>query len=558
MLHAARRLARRLLLALVVLLLAVVHACRAHEEGELARAHPNAAEPIDVQPPTLVPEFAGDVTPCTTGTVKLIVVDPDDALRIERFDVRVRRADGMTEERHSPIGGVVAGLAPSDYTFDVTADGRAPCTLDVAALAAGETRELTALVRRRAVAAPAPDSRSSPSEILSIAFLDADEVSPLADVRVLFRHLFAGPGTNASVSSSHGSTVATAVTDVSGRAAFLVVRGDTYDILARRSDLCVRNARIDVPLTGPLELVRIVFAAAGRIEGRLVCDVPVDFAHYALEFAPTVRQASVADAEEFWWAGLDEHEGDEDDIDLAADVRSVVARVDADGSFRVGPLPAGDARVTLLWSARDDATGRRGANDIELESSMRLVAHGEQRWTIELGEHAPGELAIECALGGDVTEQLSVELFDTGPHTWLAAFELEARGRTSIPFPAGRYRLRVRSHDDSWAVTLPDEVGIVARETTRVACSVALADGELVLVDAATRAPLAGVRVRVHDSESVRGTYRTTGARGELALRLPPDRYHACIDDERWADVSFDWRADDAARREVAVRRLRP
>lgn len=503
-------------------------------------------------------QTSGDArSPLATATVQLVVVDGRQYVRLEHFAVRARSlgADGaQTVLEFTPADvarahAVLANLPAGELELVVSADGFAPRTLAIANLEAGETRTLATLL------APAGDRALGVQYAkLGVRALDSDSTTPLAGVELRIRRSITGSSPATSFTARESTQSERVRTDGAGRAEFDVVRGATYEILARRTSLFVRRVAFDVAASGALAELPIVFQPNGTVAGQLTSRVPVDFTQYALEFVTRTPCASASDNEEFWWS---DPASDDDEQDLHVKSTSRHVSVAADGSFDAGLLPAGVTDARLLRARDVDAT--RARRDSALETWTRLVDPGEQSWSFDVGAHVPGTLALACALHGVRADEVIVELVDAAARFTLARLTLDADGRapgTSVQ--PGSCRVRVCARDGSWVWSAPDELHVAARTTTHAEYDVTIGTGTIMLVDSATHEHLSGVRVRVRGSSAAFESRHTTGSRGELTLRRPAGRYHVSIDDARWADVSFDWTETGPAVSELAVRRLRP
>ena len=213
-----------------------------------------------------------------------------------------------------------------------------------------------------------------------------------------------------------------------------------------------------------------------------------------------------------------------------------------DGSFVTASAPVGP--VTLWLSLSDFNRAGRGTplggitgpvgypvGEVDVQAGV------ETELAVDLGEFLPGRVEVVVRHAGQLLADAVVELEPAGSHAHLpypfgadvnvsrVLTQLtDGSGRAVFPrVPKGRWQIRVRDIEWLW-VTSGGEVDVSAGKRDTALVDAVLAEGEIVLVDAASGEPLrsSSVEIKMGARGAVR---RTTDAKGALRLRLGPGSY---------------------------------
>ena len=203
--------------------------------------------------------------------------------------------------------------------------------------------------------------------------------------------------------------------------------------------------------------------------------------------------------------------------------------VGAGGRYQIGPLPPGQAMLTLRLPSPlpdlegDPRGGGRGLFVPGILQSVDISVGQNSRADIELGDRAPG-LLLARVRGQEPVVGVVVECLDPMGELVMAALT-DSGGRARIPMIAGEWRVAVRSVDCGWRVDLPDPVRVASAKTVEVPIALELATATLRVLDEATGEPLSGTELVWWDPRSGHRISARTGAAGQLTLTLPPGSY---------------------------------
>lgn len=470
---------------------------------------------VQIDDPRFLPWRADGVEPGSSVDAKLkgsaavilTVVDAATGANVERYEIDVR-FDGaqfgpstfrvLEKSAEPPAGGLFDGLVPFDQTLIVRADGYAPYEAAAPALAANETRALAVRLTRGVTVSGVVRARGSGA--------------PHADVAVALRRQEKTPGAFRSRSADDPAARSTR-TDAAGRFAFdlvgdgaWIVEGTASPTLSAQRDVTVAN--------GAASEATIEFPPSGVLVGRLIGPAEADWSKLAVLALPR-KPADAPDAE---WNGR------------WIDRSVAAASIAADGTFRTQLLPTGSVDVSLrLPDARIPSgfSGWSGTEGGNIALELLELEPGENRREYDVRDRFPGGIDVAARVNGEPTPGLVVQATSTGPESFTAVSVLDANGKGALrPLAVATYRFVVNPIDGAWRFQDERVVQLAANGSATIEFDIRLVDGTLAVVDAATRAPLAGTTVRIglENSEWPEIQVGTDGE-GRIRTRLALGRY---------------------------------
>ncbi|HET6201686.1 MAG TPA: carboxypeptidase-like regulatory domain-containing protein [Planctomycetota bacterium] len=413
----------------------------------------------------------------------------DRSVSPDEFELRGR---GQPE----PEGGVYPGIVPGDCTLVVEVPGHAVAEAPIDHLKPDETRVVSVRLDAGATVA-------------GFVF-QSDGRTPVGKVKVRLCPREAPPSEASRVVDHDSESGPETKTDASGRFEFPNVSGGRYRVLAELSPLVAAERVVGVEASRSPGPIRILLPDFGHLRGKVLGPPGARFDGLQMSARPDEDHPD----EPFYWL---EHE-------------PPVAEVAADGSFRVGPLPAGRVRVSarlgqvFLPTGFDSSTGTEGAT---LELARVEVREGpDTEAEFDLRERFPGSLLVTATVDGRPAPGLVVELASDLGET---GGQLGADGTARLgPLFAGEWIPWVRPIEGGWLVSsAPVRVPPAGEESVRI--EVKLVEGTLLVLDAESGKPLANRNVlMLFTRELERGRTVTwpnkarTDGEGIVTFRLPP------------------------------------
>ncbi|MCI0585269.1 MAG: hypothetical protein L0323_00350 [Planctomycetes bacterium] len=469
---------------------------------------------IEIRDPRFKPWVREGVSPGESVDAQLVgsaafsltVVDGAGApVHDYRLKLRYRFSDrsGSSQEfelrsrgQPEPEGGLYSGIVPGDCTVVVEAPGQAVAEVPVDRLKSDETR----IVNVRLEAG---------TTVAGVVVL-ADGKTPLGSVKVRLCPWEASPSEGVRVVDHGSESGPETQTDASGRFEFRNVSDGRYRIVAEVNPLVTEERVVGVDASRSPDPIRILLPGFGSLRGRVLGPPGARFGGFQVSARPDEDHPD----EPFYWH---EHE-------------PPVAEVAADGSFRVGPVPAGRVRVSarlgqaLLPEGFNSRWGTEGAT---LELGRVEVREGpDTEAEFDLRERFPGFLLVTATVDGQPAPGLVVEL---AGHLGETGGQLGADGTARLgPLFAGEWIPWVRPIEGGWiASSAPVEVPPAGEASVRI--DVKLVEGSLLVLDAESGKPLANRYVdmlftrELGRGRAVRWPNRAkTDGKGIVTFRLPP------------------------------------
>jgi hypothetical protein len=400
-----------------------------------------------------------------------------------------------------PVGGLVDGLLPGYYECTLLVTGAPAQSFSVAALAAHELREVTR------------DLHSGLT--LRGRVLTTDGGAPLSGAEVqLTRGAVAGHSLGKGTTihgrdgaiSGFGQSVAT---DAAGEFAFAGLSPGTWTVRARWGlYLWVdRTLELDAA-TAPLEIRQ---PEHGFLSGRLLLPpgAPLDDTALSPRFQTP-------------WPYPPRN---------ATDGRAG-SELNADGTFRFGPLPTGVVKLSLMVTTRGaDSSYAAGIDPVH---TAEIRAGEESVAEIDLRDTFPGRLEARVTIDDHAPSGGMVSWQQIGGEGWGGrSVDLDGTARLGSLTP-GTLRLTYQSADNAWAWCVPQPVAIAAGQQHACTIEVRTTERDLRCVDAASGAPLADVEVEwltgAGGEELV--SKARTDAQGLVHLRMPDQQVgFRCVGD---------------------------
>jgi hypothetical protein len=459
-------------------------------------------------------------------------------------------------EAQEPPAGRYAGLVPGDSTLLVEAPGFAVAEAPVDDLKPGEERAVGVSLQRGATIAGVVVRSDGATPVegarVSLEPAEAEGTRPLRSARII---------------SERSEAARATATDSAGRFEFRQVPSGHYRVRAVLAPSVAAERETAVEGTGPATPLTLALPGCGTLRGRLVGPAGARFDGLKVSAEPSGKRRRDP---------LDEDGESPSEVDVAAD-----------GSFLLGPLPAGLAQVSALIPEHGVPSGfdsgtMSGSPRVKLGRAE--IRDGEEtRADFDLSERFPGALQIRVTVDGRSAAGFLVEFSsDLGG----IRSHLDAEGSVRLaPIFAGSWTPRVLSPEDVWAAeSAAVRVPAGGEATARV--DVKLTAGTLQVLERDSGTPLADQEIFVRcwwpniseprpsswlDSlffgRSMSGLHRSfrTDGEGRVQLRLPPGRYEV----EEWGEESkpgvpvtvtdsFEWPPPEAAPAKVRLPRLRP
>lgn len=443
----------------------------------------------------------------------------------------VRRADAA-----APANGTFSGVVPGDITVIVDADRFATGSVDVDALAAGETRAVEVrLSRGSTVSGTVLDGPAAAANVSVelIPFVPEPEQLDGTTFHAYFQ------ARNAARDAAREARA-----DAAGRFEFSGVPAGRYMLQSRvNAGLIAKLGPIECP--GATEGLELRLPPSGTLVGRLIGPEGARFDGLHLKLGLRVADAG-ADPWAIHFRSLDSLQGD------------LPSKLNAGtGEFRVGPVVVGTYAVSLSSGNFEVPRGFDGSSTTEgprIPLGEIELTPGVVERDFDVRAEFPGWLELDITLDGLPAAGLIVEAFTEltgGRHgSNQIAAKLDERGfaRCGPAFP-GSWTLHVRPIDSSWSWSSPAPVTLAPGASPRLRYDIQILRGSLRVLDPASGEPLRdhALFLRMDGGSLVR---RSTNSSGEIELVLPGGTY-GLLDapaDSNWpldtnAAVPFQWPA---------------
>jgi RNA polymerase sigma factor (sigma-70 family) len=499
---------------------------------------------LHVDDPRFEPWSEADVQPgmavrsavSGSSAVRVAIFEADQTPYLGRYRLSAKRVNGISfigppplvsAQANPPADGLVTGLVPGDYEFELTLAGHVTEHATVAALAAQETRELALHL-------------GWPTGIHG-RVMASDGVSPMAGVDVqltrgeLADHALAVSGPSSISGSEQPAPWTRTTTDADGRFQFDDLQPGKWTVRAMWSKWLVADQTFNLPTMTPLELVQPPF---GLFVGQLLLPegVPMD------DLSLWVKSMNPS-APAYFGFGMER-----DPSELADD-----------GSFRIGPLPLGeiDVGLMLFMGSLDADSGRAGTGP------------NLGRFTIEAGTPIPHQVDarsnLPCRIHGRVvidgvgaSEGWVGAYTVSGQHKQGSGRGISIDGNYWLGSLAPNQPLDLKYVSPTgWAWAPPNALQVESAGNLELMISIATAERELQIVDAATNLPRANQRIAwrtgpdfaaTHDDEAALAkSSATSDAQGKLKVRLPLGQVRfVALPSGACTTPAVDWTADSA------------
>lgn len=281
-------------------------------------------------------------------------------------------------------------------------------------------------------------------------------------------------------------------TDAAGRFTFDEAADGAHTFHVVCSPWLTSTATAWVPLPAGDELV-VRVPAAGWLEGRV-----------RLPEGATVRDLAL----DFAGAAIDDEGVPRDDrADGAGGLDSIWGRLAEDGSFRLGPLPAGELEVELVRRVPLSRSSQTLERDELGTVTVRAGETARAEW--DLRDSFPGGARVRLRVLGGARGAALIVAHGAAPGE-LESFPAAPDDQGEIRLPGlapGTWFLEAVGKDRSWGWTSDEALVIAPGRETRQELTVHLVPRRVRFVDAASGAPLAGRTIEVRPAASRRGAW---------------------------------------------------
>jgi hypothetical protein len=475
---------------------------------------------VEINDPKFLPWSKDGVEPGTrveahlkgSAAVRLEIVDAQTSQPVAATSVKVRfdKVNFRPNEflilepgKKAPAGGLFDGLIPSDQTLIVSAEGYADCEVPAPDLKPNEVRPLRAAMTH--------GTRIAGRVVIGEAR------APGADVDVELGDVRDGTGGLGGIGSDPkpGSHVRT---DSDGRFVFSTVSPGKHTVRASISPLLAAQVEVDVSAGADKLDVELALPAHSYLAGRLIAPEGASFEGLSL-FALPAADAH-ADVDEIAW----EAGGDK------------VNAVAADGTFRIGPLALGEARVSLRLASATLPFGFHGSTRTQAATidlgRVTIVAGAETKHDFDLRANFPGRIEVTLRVNGMPAPGPVIEVRDEKDSRSIegaATAGPDGRAATN-PLACKSYHLLVRAVDYAWFYLAPASVTVKPGELASTSIDVPLVEGVLQMLDDNGMAArvVKKMAIRSEDDDPLRPVATasiSTDSDGRLQLKLPPGSY---------------------------------
>jgi hypothetical protein len=495
-----------------------------------------------IDDPRFLPWSEAGLSPGQTAKAQLVgasaialTVLGEDGAPVEPYRMRLRYRNVTFQpdtfelrraEAAAPAHGTYSALVPGECSVIVEAAGYASGSVDVDALAAGETRAVEMrLSRGSTVSGTVLDGSAAVANALVELVPFVPEPAQLDGTT--FQNYF-----QARRAAANDAREARA--DAAGRFEFSGVPAGRYVLMSRvNSGLIAKLGPIECP--GATENLELRLPSSGTLSGRLIGPEGASF-----EGLQVKLQLRVTDADP-WASHFRSFDG------LRGDLPSELNTTT--GEFRVGPVAAGTYAVSLSSGKFEIPHGFDGSSTFEGPSvplgEVELTSGTVER-DFDVRAEFPGWLELDITLdglpGAGLVVVPSSELVKGRLGSNQIAAKLDERGsaRCGPAFP-GQWSVYVRPIDGSWSWTAPASVTLAPGTRLRLRYDIQLVRGALRVLD-----PTSGEPLRDHAVFLVSGNgnlmRKSTGPTGELELAIPAGSF-GLLDAPADGDWPFDTRA---------------
>ncbi|MBL8857441.1 MAG: carboxypeptidase regulatory-like domain-containing protein [Planctomycetes bacterium] len=509
---------------------------------------------VEIRDPRFEPWSKDGVEPGTAVSAKLKgsaalvlqVVDDVTNAPIPRYALDIRYENTRSSPNafrvldakvEPPADGFFAGIVPAEATAIVRVEGYSSCEVPLDVLAPNEQRAITArLVRAtkllgRVVSGP----ERTPIEHAKVALTP---VRPRSDPRVTWRNDMDPDAKNTE-------------SDASGRFSIDNLSVGEFTVRASLNTLFSVEETVTIAQSTTPPEIELQLPARAWLVGRLIAPEGAPLAAMKVSAAPVLDPKANPNARRFMLFGKD-------------DVSSPIA---ADGSFRVGPIPPGEAIVSVLLPELKRATSRSGWSSspgasIEL-GRVELPANVETRRDFELGANCPGTLTFQLSVDALPASEYSVVIENAANGQAAGYVELDSAGKgRSGPVLPGSYTFGLVAASGSASFPLHQTSDLGPNQTVHVVLALQLFTATLHILDVQDGSPLAGQQiVFTPDVPDARHHVALqTDEEGRVTAKLPVGRYRVTAGYGSFGPagseaVTVDWSATGAFPAEVRIKR---
>lgn len=442
-----------------------------------------------------------------SAAVALQVVDEVTVLPIERFalDVRFEQVNfhpnlfRVIEAKDAlPPGGLIEGLIPKNQTLIVRADGYAPREIPLPDLQSGETRSVMARVGR---------GKSLVGRTVAGAAKKA-----VGGVRVVLLPA-RKPGERSSIILGERDPAARSTeSDAEGRFSFTMLPPGSFHLRGRLGESLVVQQPVTIAEDDDSVDVELVLPAPTWLVGKLIGPPEASFEGLRILANPVQTEPGEEEAR--------------------MDLRRPEVPVAKDGTFRCGPLPAGETRV-ILQLPEIELPGFGGSMSTEGMGrdlgTVTLAPEADTEREFDVRDLFPGSIRLRVRVNGAPAASALVEVVNADPGNVIATVQLDANGEgTSGPVFPGVHRLVSGPGDGTWIHLASVQPVVKSGVRVDVEFDIQLFRGTLHLIDAGSGKPLAASHI-VLAPEEMREAPQTARVRtddqGIVELSLPAGRF---------------------------------
>jgi hypothetical protein len=344
----------------------------------------------------------------------------------------------------------------------------------------------------------------------------------------------ANPGDSFSVRLNSRRAALRTQSDANGRFSFESLQPRNYELRAWSGPM-LRTSIAPLAVDGEAREVELLMPAGGHLVGRLIGPEGARFEGLALV------ALSFQEPNDFL-------EGILDSQDQASEA---FGRVEADGRFRLGPLPAQRMQIALVFPSSSMPTSFNSSETLEgpqrVLGEVDIAAGGETQRDFDLRDSFPATLVVIVRVDGAPAASLVVVAKDETATDGMAAVsastDIAGKARWAT-LPPATWSLLVRPVDSSWFWTAPAPLQLAAGEQRELLVDIVLVSAELTLVGADDGEPLTDSRFLLQGESDSYSTVNSDAA-GRMRLRLPAGNYRITA----LGDSPFAWGKDSSAAR---------
>jgi hypothetical protein len=407
----------------------------------------------------------------------------------------------LETKKEPPAGGLFKGLIPRDQTLIVRVDGYAPCEVPIPDLKAGETRAAIAHLAHGVRVAGRVVAGAQKTALANMQVVLAPK-RPIERVTFLFE--------------SDSPEARETTSDAQGRFVFEDVLPGDWFVRASRGVLFTARRELKVAAETPIAEVEIALPAEAWLSGKLIVPDGATFEDLRVLAMPVMEDGAEADR-----------------MRDAAYFRPSEATVPIStaGTFRIGPLPAGDVSARLQLPRIVIPGKYRGSSDqpaIDL-GTITLSASGDTTHEFDLRDRFLGWIAVRVRVNGQPAASHLVMVNESpGYPPTASAIQLDGQGfGRSSPIKPGKYVFVTQPLDDAWIDKSSAQGTLKPGESIQVDIDVQLVAGTLRVIDETTNAPFANgdIWLQYDGDNSGASAHVRTDSKGDAQLRLPLARF---------------------------------